>query len=240
MKPIWIIKAGETLADLARTHGDFEDWIAAGLAGGPLPVQVHDARAGLPPAPDAMAGAIVTGSHAMVSERAGWSEALAAWLRDAVAAECPVLGICYGHQLLAHALGGEVGYRPQGPDVGTVNVERYPAAQTDPLFGALPARFAAPMVHLQSVVRLPSTAVALAHHAQEPHAAFRVGPCAWGVQFHPEFSLPAVQAYVDHLAETLRQHGMDPASVRDALQPTPHAAALLPAFADWAAARAAR
>ncbi|MEZ4555438.1 MAG: gamma-glutamyl-gamma-aminobutyrate hydrolase family protein [Caldilineaceae bacterium] len=51
----------------------------------------------------------MTGSHSMVTDRAAWSERSADWLRAVVAAEWPVLGICFGHQLLAHAWGGVVG-----------------------------------------------------------------------------------------------------------------------------------
>ncbi|RYF49524.1 MAG: glutamine amidotransferase, partial [Comamonadaceae bacterium] len=66
------------------------------------------------PAPHAVAGAIITGSWNMVTDREDWSELTAAWVREAFAGDVPLLGICYGHQLMAHALGGVVDYHPQG------------------------------------------------------------------------------------------------------------------------------
>ena len=119
--PLLIIKTGETFAHLSAQAGDFEHWVEAGVAGHGLPVAVVDARqpGGLP-APHTIAGAVLTGSLAMVSDRADWSEALGTWLATAVQQQTPVLGICYGHQLLAHALGGEVGYHPGGLEIGTV------------------------------------------------------------------------------------------------------------------------
>lgn len=196
-KPLVIFKVGSTYPDIAAELGDFEHWIAAGLPAGAPPVAVVDPLAGdrLPRAED-VAGIIVTGSHSMVTDREPWSEQVADWLRGAVAAELPVLGICYGHQLLAHALGGEVDNHPQGIELGTIEVERTAAAQNDPLFAALPQRFAAQSAHRQSVRRLPAGAVLLAGNAFEPHHAYRVGARAWGVQFHPEFSAAATAAYV--------------------------------------------
>ncbi len=185
--PILILKTGSTHAPIRERLGDFEDWIAAGLRAGGADVVVHDATAGdaPPPAHGAVAGVVITGSHAMVSEREPWSEALVPWLQAAVQAQTPVLGICYGHQLLAHALGGEVDHHPEGVEIGTVTVELQGAAASEPLLGDLPETFPAQAVHWQSVRRLPPGALLLAGSAHEAHHAFRVGERAWGVQFHP-------------------------------------------------------
>ncbi|MFY3383456.1 glutamine amidotransferase [Paracidovorax sp. MALMAid1276] len=239
-RTLWIIKTGSTLPAQRAPHGDFEDWIAKGLAQAPtgtrLAVQTLDARTATAwPAPDQMAGAVVTGSPAMVTDREPWSERAAAWLAGVVAAEVPVLGICYGHQLLAHALGGEVARHPAGLEIGTVAVERLAGAEGDALLGALPETFGAQVVHEQSVRRLPPGAVALAANAHEPHQAFRAGPCAWGVQFHPEFSDTVMREYVAHFAPALQRHGADPAALQQAVQPTPASAGLLARFAHLAA-----
>ena len=236
--PLLILKTGSTHPHIRDQLGDFDDWIAAGLrAGGATAVQSHDAQAdGLPPSPDQFAGVVLTGSHNMVSEREPWSEALVPWLRAAVEAGTPVLGICYGHQLLAHALGGEVDHHPEGAEIGTVTVERNAASDTDPLLGDLPGRFPAQAVHWQSVRRLPDGAVLLAGSAHEAHHAFRVGERAWGVQFHPEFSDSALRAYLAGLGPTLANEGLDAAQIAAKLRPTPDAASVLPRFAQLALA----
>ena len=81
------------------------------------------------------------------------ANARAAWLRDAAHAGVPLFGICYGHQLLAHALGGEVGDNPNGREMGTIDLELHPHAADDPLFAGLPMQFPAQATHLQSVLR---------------------------------------------------------------------------------------
>src|SRR3546814_6485680 len=93
----------------------------------------------------------------------------------------------YGHQLLAHALGGEVGDNPNGRKMGTVAVDLLPAAADDPLFTGLPDRFLAQATHQQSVLRAPEGATVLARSDHDDCHAFRWGEAAWGVQFHPEF-----------------------------------------------------
>ncbi len=89
-------------------------------------------------------------------------------------------------------------------------------------------------MHWQSVRRLPVGAVHLARNAHEAHHAFRAGPCAWGVQFHPEFSDVALRAYLEGLGPTLAREGVDAQAVAAKLQPTPAAASVLPAFAELA------
>jgi GMP synthase (glutamine-hydrolysing) len=231
-RPLAIIKVGETFDALREQRGDFEHWIAAGLGDTRLPVVVLDPRHGDHlPAPEEISGAIVTGSHAMVSHRQPWSEATGRWLAQLVARGTPVLGICFGHQLLADALGGEAGDHPAGLEIGTVEVELRPEAAGDALMHDLPARFEAHVVHRQSALRLPEGAIRLAGNAFEATQAFRIGENAWGLQFHPEFDAEIMRGYVDQLADELRRQGVDPAALREQVAATTTAAQLLGRFA---------
>ncbi|CAN7380515.1 glutamine amidotransferase [Variovorax sp. LjRoot84] len=231
-RPLAIIKLGETFDALREARGDFEHWVAAGLGATRLPIMVLDPRRGdtLPP-PEQISGAIVTGSHAMVSHREPWSEATGAWMAQLVAHGTPVLGICFGHQLLAHALGGEAGNHPGGLEIGTVEIALADAAKDDPLLQGLPARFDAQEVHWQRALRLPEGAVLLAGNAFEPHQAFRVRLRAWGVQFHPEFDAEVMRGYIDCMAGELQANGIDPAALRERVAGTATAAQLLGRFA---------
>ena len=196
MPPFLILETGQPVASMRRYRG-FPHWIrvAAGLhEDDAVAVNVQGGEP-LPPR-EGFAGVIVTGSGAMVTDRADWSEASAAWLRDAAHAGTPVFGICYGHQLLAHALGGEVGDHPAGREMGTVDIQLHPAAQDDPVFAPIPERFAAQVTHLQTVLAPPPGATVLARSDHDACHAFRWGEAAWGVQFHPEFATHHMRGYV--------------------------------------------
>jgi GMP synthase (glutamine-hydrolysing) len=197
VKKLLIIKAGTTCSSALHAFGDFEDWIKQGISQCRLPVIVVDAVAGAPlPKPEACFGVLITGSHAMVTENLPWSRAIETWIPDLVESGIPLLGICYGHQLLARALGGRVGYNPLGREVGTVQVLLKPAAGEDPLFRKINPVFQAHTIHEQSVLELPPGAVCLAGNAHERNHAFRIGECAWGVQFHPEYTLQIMREYI--------------------------------------------
>lgn len=232
MRPLLLLKVGGTFPELTERLGDFEDWFSRGLAMGPPDLEIMDVTQGAAlPDPNAYRGAIITGSHAMVTDRTPWSEALAGWLRQVVPAGLPILGICYGHQLLAHALGGEVDYLPGVPEVGTVPVQLTTAARDDTLLSGLPDHFPAHATHAQGVRRLPPGTVRLAFNADEPNHAFRVGERAWGLQFHPEFDEQVMAAYVAYRAARCEDPGRDWLAIQTAVRPTPEARALLPRFA---------
>lgn len=226
-RPLLVIAAGKTFSDLSLSQGDFSDWIGRGLGENVVQRHVYAHEAENYPDPSDIAGAIVSGSHDMVSDRAAWSERLGQWMKRCVDAGVPVLGICYGHQLLAHAMGGHVGNLPSGPEVGTREIRLDTQARDDALLGALPSHFPAQLVHYQSALSLPPGAVLLASSADEPHQAFRVGRCGWGVQFHPEFSADAMRGYIEHMNGSLARAPQLLADVR----PTPAAASILQRFA---------
>ena len=230
MKRVAILKTGNTYPTLQSRFGDFEDWFIRGLSK-ELALTVVDVTAGEEPGvPDQWDGIVVTGSPAMVTERADWSEATARWMATAVTAEIPLLGVCYGHQLLAHALGGEVGYHPEGRETGSHQITLTAAAATDALFKTFPSSFAVQLTHLQSVLRLPEQATLLASSDFEPNQAFRVGKYAWGVQFHPEFSADIMRAYLEVQAPALRDEKMNPEQLIAGVRDTPEASSLLQQF----------
>lgn len=231
MKPLMIIKIGSTFPQIAAKFGDFDDWTRRGLGLKPGDTRVVDAEAGDPlPPPDHCAGVVVLGSHAMVTDGLPWSLRLERWIPTVVAHGVPVLGICYGHQLLASALGGRVDYHAGGIEIGTVTVHRKPAGDGDALFRGLPERFLAHAAHSQTVIALPDGAVHLAGNAFEPHHGFRIGERAWGVQFHPEYDAAIMAAYVTAMADPMKSAGRDADAIRPAVRETPHAARILRRF----------
>lgn len=232
MKPCLIIKTGSKIDSLAAIPGDYEAWIAAGMGlAPPATLVVAPCHGETLPGVETLSGVVITGSASMVTDAEPWMEESAAWLRAAVADDLPVLGICFGHQLLAHALGGTVDYNPAGVEVGSVTVTLLPAARHDPLLSPLPAQFTAQLSHRQSVLRLPEGARPLARSAMDPHQAFAFGKLAWGLQFHPEFDQTISGHFVDFYRERLQQEGVDPHGLRAACSPSPHSHALLARFA---------
>lgn len=129
---------------------------------------------------------------------APWLPAVRDLLANAVATATPTLGICLGAQLLAVAGGGRVERGAAGTEGGVVDVRWRTAAADDPLLGGLPEPFAGPSMHDDAVVELPADAVWLGATAMYPHQVFRVGEAAWGVQFHPEVSLPTYASWAAH------------------------------------------
>ena len=231
MKPILIIKTGRTFPTIATRFGDFEDWIISGMT---LPddhftVVSPFLAQQLPPANE-ISGVVITGSHAMVSDAEPWSVTTGNWLKKIATTRIPVLGICYGHQLIAEAFGGEVDFHPGGREIGTVKISKTVTAEKDPLFSALPETLMVHVAHAQSAITLPERAKLLAKNDFEPHHAFVIDNHIWGVQFHPEFTTEITEAYILELESTLQKEGFDIPQLIASLSPSHYGDTLLRRF----------
>lgn len=245
-RPVLIIKTGNTIDSLRERGEDFEDWFARGLApaaqaldsgAGVLVVESHRGEA--LPALETISGLIITGSPAYITDLAAWNYVIADYVKRAHAAAIPQLGVCYGHQLIAWAFGGEVGFHRAGREIGTVPVRLRESARRDALFGHLPAEFLVQASHLQSVLRLPDNAVLLGGNDFDPHHCFRIGEFTWCAQFHPEFDARITRAYIKERAQAITTEGLDPEGLLEAVQETPESGSLLVRFMEIVAGREA-
>lgn len=231
--PLLIVQVGTPPDEIRNPHGDLPDWFCRTLERPRDSVQVVRVFEGEAlPAPDANRVGIITGSWAMVTDLLSWSEATAQWIRDAVEVEMPLFGVCYGHQLMAHALGGRVDYHPQGREVGCKTITLLPAAASDTLLEEWPSTFAAHLTHEQSIIELPPGAQVLAYSDHDRHQIVRYAPKAISTQFHPEFTTAVSAACITRRADVLRAEGNDPNEMLLALEDTHDAAKLLRRFVE--------
>jgi GMP synthase-like glutamine amidotransferase len=147
----------------------------------------------LPGSPDACDAYLATGSRYSAYENRDWIFALKEYVRRLHETSTPFIGVCFGHQVLAEALGGEVEAAGQGWGVGihemrVTGKERWMEPQQDDC--------RLQYMHADQVQRLPPGAVVLASAPHCPVAMFRVGETMLGIEGHPEFPAPYVEALI--------------------------------------------
>lgn len=230
-KPVIIIQVGTAPQSMRDAHGDIPLWFCQLLGCSLEDVDVVRVFEGETlPQPDASKVAIITGSWAMVSDQLPWSEKTAAWIREAMAINMPLFGVCYGHHLMAWALGGNVEYHPKGREAGTQTVYLNEAAANDPLLSHLSQNFPAHLTHRQTVTRLPQGAAVLASSHHDPYQIVRYGPRAVSVQFHPEMTPDIAIDLLRLNRANIEKEGADADSLIAGVLPAPGAAEILRRF----------
>jgi len=168
------------------------------------------------PAPADLDGAIVFGAEQSVLDlaRDPVMEAEAAWLDAVVARGIPVLGICFGAQLMARALGGSVERLPRRM-LTWDPLEPTAAGIDDALLGGLPEGARALQWNEDGFEPPPGAVELLARRGQRG-VGFRIGECAWGVQFHPEVDGAVLGSWYAGWPQELAQGGVDEGTARAA------------------------
>ena len=147
----------------------------------------------LPERPDECDAWLCTGSQYSVYDELDWIGGLSDFIKQLSAKEAPFVGICFGHQMLAHAMGGEVAKASQGWGVGVLPVE---VSRLEPWMEPPRADLRLHHMHQDQVRRLPADAVALGHSPHCEIGMFRVGRSMLGIEGHPEFTVPYSQALI--------------------------------------------
>ncbi len=237
---ILVLKTGTTFPRTRRRFGDFDRWFLDALRGTEAQFEVRDAVSAPPPPLHDYDGVLVTGSPASVCDQPAWLDALEKALQEAVLRqETPVLGVCFGAQALASAVGGRVSKNPLGWEIGTVRVQRTEAGRRDALLGGDTDELCFQSTHQDVIEALPGEAVVLAGNRMSPVQAFRLGSQVWGVQFHPEASPAILEDLIRWRRVPLEmQPALDAAGqtgyrvALDGLTPTPEGRSLLVRFVE--------
>ncbi|MCQ9616231.1 glutamine amidotransferase [Paenalcaligenes niemegkensis] len=232
MQAFLLIQADTPPTTITQRVGDQRDWFRQAIEiAHQVPIVAVNPAADTPlPNPADYSGVIISGSWAMVTDRAAWSERTAEWLKQAHTQDTPLLGICYGHQLLAHALGASIGNLGAGREFGTFTVDPLPEAVDDPLTYHLKEPFLAHLSHLQTVLQLPAKTQVLARSKMDPHQILRYGPHALSVQFHPEFTPGIMQACLLARLSPDKASELDPSNHLTQFRNTPVARQILHNF----------
>ncbi len=193
-----VLKAGSAYREIRERSGDFDRMLIELLAEPGQAWDVYDVEHGqFPREPADYDGFVITGSRYSATDNLPWVKELCALVTAIRGRGQALLGICFGHQVLAQALGGEVRPSPLGWDVGVRSVQLTLAGQQAAALAA--ARTAAPQpvrvfqLHQDIVTRLPPGAAHLASSDHTPHEMFSLGACILGVQGHPEFDADVIR-----------------------------------------------
>lgn len=190
-----ILETGAPPEEIRERYGSYPSMFQRLFGESAYDYAVFDVAAGeMPATTDACAAYVVTGSSAGVYDPLLWIEPLKGFLREAKG-RTPLVGVCFGHQIMADAFGGKVIKSPKGWGVG---LHRYRIAEGRPWMDAAEP-IAVPASHQDQVVEAPPGASVIGGSEFTPFGMLDYGADrAVSIQLHPEFEPAYAKALIEN------------------------------------------
>ncbi len=217
---IGLLQCDHVADHLHPIAGDYDQMFAALFARHSPQIELQNfvVRDGqFPVSADACEAYVATGSRFSAYDDDAWIQQLKEFVRQLRAADKPFVGICFGHQVLAEALGGKVEKAPQGWGIG---VHALNVVKTEGWMQPQQSSCGIQYSHRDQVTKMPDNGVLLGESDHCPVAMFRVGQKMLGIQGHPEFPAEYTEALVRGRTELI---GADKVGAADFSSPTDEA-----------------
>lgn len=208
---IGILETGRLPDELSRKHGDYPAMFERLLRSADPEIEFavyHVTEEQLPQDIDECDAWLVTGSRHGVYDTLPWIEPLKRFLKNAYDSDIPVVGICFGHQILAEALGGRAVKSNKGWGLG---VQRYTVHRKPGWMTGIDGEVSLNAIHQDQVIQLPEDAEVLAGSEFCPYAVLAYRGSAMSIQPHPEFPADFLQDLIEHRAVAFSEAEADAA-----------------------------
>ena len=193
---IQIIACGPGLKEISQVHGLSSDWVYSMIKDRVPKIEIVKAYLDESPSFDDGCAWIIMGSRYSAYDSMPWIESLKNDISKAIENNIPILGICFGHQILCSALGARVSNNSKGWELGSSKVSLTDKGISSPLFEGIDENFYVYQSHHDVVSGLPDSVELLCSN-QFGVQSVSYQNSVFGVQFHPEFSYDVMMAYFD-------------------------------------------
>jgi GMP synthase (glutamine-hydrolysing) len=201
IKRFAVLKAGTANPGARQRLGDCGEMFISLLSEPGETWDIYDVEHGVfPENVSRYDGFLITGSRYSAYEDRPWIKELLERVREIHRREIPLIGVCFGHQALALALGGEVELNPKGWDIGLREITLTDAAKGLPAFKGVPNPTRILVSHMDVVTRLPDQAVRLAYSERTEFEMFVIGRSVLSLQGHPEYDGEVIGEIIDLLS----------------------------------------